>query len=393
MNDGPDKKQSEQSQGKSSGTTQAPTEKKAGGGANIDDLKAKLGLSTRKPKPKPKPKPKTEPKPQTGPAGVRPPARGPGQGQVQQQPQVSQLPQEDIKIDEEVLQSLQGSKWRWPVVVGIVAVFTLLIGVLFGKIMRDRKIDNRKTEEARFLLKYLEHSRAPKLTVDEGTTLQVVEDFNKKVHDLADAFAKANTPQKKQAMQKALKDFLKTTRKFVEKGAYFTIDAAFPDVIYNQKVAFKVVQFINDVKDFYRVALELAKEGATLNAVVGPDPTKKEYRYVEIEATKQNNIPLNKGTWIQAIDWDHVRKSRQGILVPVMPLGAKEGYLLPSKNLTRIDISPIARAKASIYQRSIFVRVAGLFNALKNQGDKLDFPAVKKLLEHYAHREMLFTIF
>jgi len=343
---------------------------------NIDDLKAKLGLTSKPPKKTTKPKP-AEPK------------------LKQQQPaqNAHEFQHDDLPLDEEALQSIRGGSMRWPIVVTIIGVFALLIGILFGKIMRDRKIDNRRTEEAKFILHYLERSRGSKLNSEEGTILTVVQSFNKKVHEITKALINAKTPQKKQAVQNSLKAFLKKTQEFIKKSAYFSIESALPNVIYNQKIAFKVVQFINDVHEFNRLAALLGTEAATLNRIVGPDPTKKQYQYIEMETLEENGLSLHKGIWLEAVDWKNVKKQKGTNIIPVKPFGKKEGYYLPIDNLIKLDITPIVQQKASLYKRLIFARVIKGLMQLKLQGDKLDFPSLKKDLRHYANREMLFTIF
>lgn len=381
MNDGPDKKIPEKTNTGTDPDQQEPEQKKPvpkTPATNIDDLKAKLGLTQ---KPKPKPKPRTMPEPV---------AKKPDFAAAAQSHEVQY---DNSPLDEETLQSIRGGRMRWPIVATIIGIFALLIGILFGKIMRDRKIDNRRTEEARFIKHYLEHSRGSKLNSEDGTILEVVQAFNKKVHQITRGLTKANTPQKKQAMQKNLEEFLKTTQVFVKKSAYFSMDSAFPSVIYNQKVAFKATQFMDDVHEFNRLAWLLAKEASTWQAVVGLGPTKKQYQYIEMEKLEENGITMKKGVWLEAVDWKDIKKQKNTTLVPVKPFGVKEGYYLPSENLAKLDITPIARLKASIYKRMIFARVMKSVMQLKLQGDKLDYPSLKKELRHYANREMLFTIF
>ena len=377
MNDGLDKKKPEKNNSDADTNQQKPEYKTQV--ANIDDLKAKLGL-TQKPKPKPK---TTQPKP----VEKKPESR-------QAKPaQNFEAQYDNTPLDEETLASIRGGRMRWPMVVAIVGIFALLIGILFGKIMRDRKIDNRRTEEARFLLHYLEHARGTKLNREDGTILETVQTFNEKVHTITKGLTNANTPQKKQTVQKSLEDFLKNTQKFVGKSAYFSFDSAFPNVIYNQKIAFKVAEFINYVHEFNRLATLLAKEAKTWQAIAGPDPTKKQYQYIEIKKLDENGFSLNEGTWLEAVDWKRVQKQRGVTLVPVKPFGAKEGYYLPVEKLSKLDVTPMARLKASVYKQLIFRRVMKGVMQLKLQGDKLDFPTLKKEIQHYANREMLFTMF
>jgi hypothetical protein len=355
----------------------ADEEKKEGGQEqkSLEDLKAKLGIVVKKPKEAEPQRPKEEDFKFT----LNAPQ---GQAVQVEEPleQVETLPKKKVPLA--FIGALVGA--------GIVA---LILGLFFGKVMKERAIENMKIKEAQFLLKYFEEATGEKISASEGTILSVVKAHIEDTLNVFNALQKAQDQAALEAAQQKLEEYLKRCAKYAEKQPVFTFDGAFPGVIYDQQVASQVVQFIDGVRKLYQETGLLALEGETLRRIGELEEKGEMIETVVVEPIEEGGEKWLKGYFVAKIDTDNPRVEKGVKEYPVLPVGREKGFYAATTSLVKIDVSPIAKVKGQRYKQAIMARVRARFQAVKQAADLADFEPLRSKLQKSATRTPLFTIF
>ena len=273
-----------------------------------------------------------------------------------------------------------------------VGIGALLTGLLFGKVMEGRVIENFKIKEARYILKYLKTATGEKMTKEEGTVLEVVQAHVDDTNRVYNMLRKATSPEAQQAARAELERYLERCKEYVQKKPVFSLEAAFPDVVFDQKLAARVVMFIEAVRELYDQTAMLAMEGEARKRVRGPGQEPM-IQLMYVEPVDKDGETWLKGIFVAKIDREGKVRRGAKVLYPVLPFGAKKGFLAESSQLAEVDVSPVAKAKAATYVATIDARISRLLQKVKKAADKADFRFLEKELSKRASREPLFTIF
>jgi len=341
---------------------------------SLEDLKAKLGIVVKKPKAEEPQKPKEE--------DFKFTLNAPQAQAVQiEQPleQVEALPKKKVPLP------LVGA------FVGI-GLIGLLLGLFFGKVMKERAIENMKIKEAQFLLRYFEEATGEKISASEGTILAVVKAHIEDTQDVFNALQKARDQASLESAQQKLEEYLIRCREYADKQPIFTFEGAFPGVIYDQQLASQVVQFIDNVRRLYQETALLALEGETLRRIGELEEKGEMIETIVVEPIMEGGEKWLKG-YFAKIDTDNPRVEKGVKEYPVLPVGAEKGFYAPTTALVKIDVSPIAKVKGQRYKQAIMARVRARFAAVKQAADMAAFEPLRAKLQKSATRSPLFTIF
>ncbi len=347
---------------------------------SLEALKAKLGI-----KPRAAEEPVVEaPKPKETVPETKPPVEAP-------QPAAPVITEEELAAISEALPTKKTSS----LVIVIAAVLALFFGMLAGSMLKSRSIENSKTNEANHLLGvFTEDARVE--AIGEGNVL-ILEVFMDHVADLSrvyDALSEAKDPQARAAAEKELTEFLKRTKTFLDRKAYYNIEQVFKGVIFNGDVAFDVVRFVTQVKQIYDHTVLLALEASTLEAVGGlAEEGDTQSQYIFVESLDKEGVRWLKGTWISRIDIDNPRPVNGGVQYALLPVGSGEAFLADSKDLMEIDVTPISKTHAVKYEGAIRARVLARLKEMKDVADQVDFEAIKEKLQALANRGTYITPF
>jgi hypothetical protein len=352
---------------------------------SLDDLKAKLGIAK---------KPKAE-KPITTQMPVVPKAPSatdfaftlnqPGAGQADVEPEETS----------EVRRLLAGRKKLGIGTIGAyagAAVVVLLLGLYFGKVMKERSIENLKSKEADYVLKYLTTAKPGAPGIDESV-MSIVEKHIDDATAVYQSLQKAATDEARLKAEADLMAFLKRCQQFREKKALLTFDGAFPGVIQNQELAAQVVQLIYALQKVYDETAIIGLEADTLDRVKGLEERDGMMQTFLVEPTEEDGKKMLSFRWIAKIDTDNPRDAANGKEYVMIPLGGQQAFWAPEKSLVQFDLKPLAEMKSKRYEQAILTRVQGRLALIKAAGEQVVFKPMKDKLEKVATRPDLFTVF
>lgn len=353
----------------------------AQGPKSLEDLKAKLGIVT---------KPKSQPQAET----ALPKRTTESDFQFSLNAPVAEAPliKEPSEVSAVVVEK-RGLSLQWGVAFAVIAVVVLVVGLFFGKVMKERAIENFKIKEAAFILEYFMKARSDKIAASEGTTLDVVKAHVNDTLAVWNALQKATTPEAQAQALQQLEQYLERCRAYRDKEPLFSIEAVFPGVIFNQELAAKVVRYIEAVKQLYDETTLLALEAETLKRVTELEERGEMVETVYIEPVEEDGEKWYKGVFIAQMDRENPRKEKGVVEYPVLPVGAEKGFFAPTTSLVKVDVSPIARNKSARYRAAIQARVRARLAKVKEAADGAVFDGLEEALKKVASRSPLFTIF
>ncbi len=349
-----------------------------GGGPSLDELKARLGIATKAPA-----APQTPLRKRTQETDFEFSLNAPAQA--------APVLKEPSEVSAVVVQK-KGLSRPWIIAFSAIAVVVLFVGLFFGKVMKERAIENFKIKEAAFILEYFRKARSEKLAPGEGTTLEVVKAHVDDTLAVFSALQKAATPEAQAAASEQLEQYLERCRAYRDKEPVFSVEAVFPGVIFNQELAAHVVRYIEAVQRLYDETALLALEADTLHRVTEPEERGEMIEIVYIEPVEEGGERWFKGVFVQIDRENPVRKNGM-VEYPVLPVGAAKGFLAPTTALAKVDVSPIAQSKSARYKAAIQARVRSRLAKVKEAADLAGFAGLEERLQKAAGRSPLFTIF
>lgn len=353
----------------------------AGQDRSVEDLKAKLGIVK-----------KTKPAEQSGP---KPLSAKDFSFSLNQPVQAQAEQQVEPEETSEVRRLLAGKK---KISVGIIAAYAvaafivLVIGLYFGKVMKERAIENLKSKEAAYVLNYLTTAKPGAPGIDE-TVISIVEKHVDDATAVYQALQKATTEEARLKAEAELHAFLKRCQQFREKKAVLAFESAFPGVIQNPELAAQVAQFIYAVQKVYDETAIIGLEADTLDRVKGLEEREGLMQTFLVEPVEQNGKKMLSFKWISKIDIDNPRETPTGKEYIMIPLGTNQAFWAPEKSLVQFDLKPLAEMKSKRYEQAIMTRVQGRLALIKAAGEQIVFKSLKEKLERLANRPDLFTIF
>ncbi len=350
-----------------------------GAGPSLDELKARLGIATK------------------APAAAETPLRKRTQEtdfqfSLNAPAEAAPILKEPSEVSALVVQQ-KGLSWPWIAAFTILAVIALFVGLFFGKVMKERAIENFKTKEAAFILEYFQKARAEKLAAGEGTTLAVVQAHVDDTIAVFNALQKAATPEAQAAAAQQLDQYLERCRAYRDKQPVFSVEAVFPGVIFDQELAPQVVRFIEAVQRLYDETALLALEADTQRRVTEPEERGEMVETVYVEPVDEGGERWLKGFFIARMDLENPVRKNGTVEYPVLPVGADKGFLAPTTSLVKVDVSPIAKNKSARYKAAIRARVHARLGQVKAAADLAGFAGLEERLRKGAGRSPLFTIF
>lgn len=287
----------------------------------------------------------------------------------------------------------QGISRLWITVFTALAVVALLVGLFFGKVMKERAIENFKVKEAAFILEYFRKARAERLASGEGTTLDVVRAHVDDTLAVFNALQKATTPEAQAAANQQLEQYLDRCRLYRDKQPVFSVEAVFPGVIFNQELAFHVLRYLEAVQNLYDETALLALEADTLHRVTELEERGEMTETIFVEPVEERGEKWLKGYFIARMDLENPVRKNGVVEYPVLPVGAEKGFLVPTTSLAKVDVSPIAQNKSARYKVAIMGRVRARLAKVKAAADMAGFSGLEERLQKVASRPPLFTIF
>lgn len=342
---------------------------------SLDDLKAKLGIA-QKAKPL-QPQPEKVVKPESFSFSLDQPLA---------------QPVEFMEIDEKAISPEKKEVRKWLIVIAGTAVIFSFTGLIFGKIFKERGISNYEVKEAKHLLEYFTTYRTPKLAPEDQSTLKVIENHIEEALNIIQEIDKAADEQARIKAEKDLYEFLKKCKIYVQKEPVFSIEGAFPGVIYHKEVAFQTAQFIAAVQNlFYETAI-LALESETLEGVTSLEDRGNVIQTLFVEETQKEGEKWLKGKWLREVVREEKREGAGGTEYGVIPYEGN-GFYAPTNKLVEVDISLIAKLKSKIYKNAIESRVMNGLGRLKRACDQVSFKPLKEKLEKIANRGEHFLAF
>ncbi|NOZ01421.1 MAG: hypothetical protein GXP54_05970 [Deltaproteobacteria bacterium] len=349
---------------------------------SLDDLKAKLGIVT---------------KTQKSEAVQETPKRTTSEDfdfSLNAPGQASETVMEDSgALDLSFKGDKKGLAARWIIGIAVLAVLTLGIGAFFGKVMKERSIENFKTKEAAYILGYLTSAKGEELGASEGTVLEVLKAHIEDTTAVFSALQKATDPQARLEAQQQMEAFMKRCREYRSKRPVYVLETVFPGVIYNQKLAAEVVRYVEAVRKVWEETSLLALEADTLERVSGLEDKGGMIEKIFVEPEKIKGEKWLKGVFIVRMDESNPTKVKGVTEYPVLPYGAEKGFMAPTTSLVRVDVTPIAKNKSKRYRAAIEARARSRLASLKQAVDLAGFETLQKKLKDLAARPPLFTIF
>lgn len=366
--------QEDGSQSQEQGQTQKPK-----AGPSVEELKAKLGIATKAPKAAGAPAPKRT-------------QESDFQFTLNAPAEAAPVLKEPSEVSALVVEK-KGLSKQWILAFSALAVLALIVGLFFGKVMKERAIENFKKKEAAFILEYFRKARSERLAPGEGSTLEVVKAHVDDTLAVFNAFQNATTPEALQAANEQLMQYLERCRAYRDKQPIFSIEAVFPGVIFNQELAAHVVRFIHAVQRLYDQTALLALEADTLHRVTEPEERGEMIETIFVEPIEENGVKRLKGYFIVKGDWENPMRKDGQVEYAVLPYGAEKGFLAPSTSLAKVDVAPIAQNKSARYRAAIQARVRARLQEVKAAADLASFASLEEKLRKVAERQELFTIF
>ncbi|MBM4395026.1 MAG: hypothetical protein FJ087_04990 [Deltaproteobacteria bacterium] len=374
---------SDQDRRDEAGKESAPAQ---GGGdqARLDDLKAKLGIAR-----------KAKPAEAAAGAPVKKPTAAEDFSFTLNQPvavQVGEAQQEETSEIRRILSGKEKVGLKTILVFVVAGLVVAGFGLYFGKVMKERSLENYKIKEAAFILDYFETSK-PGLPGIEEPSLRIIEAHAAEALAVFQALNKAADDMAAAKAEERLLGFMKACQEYRKKQAGFSFDGAFPGVIFNQEIASQVVAFITAVQRLYDETAIMALEADTYDHVGGLEEKEGLQQTFLVEPEEKDGKKTLKFSWVRA-DTDAPRDGANGQEFAVAPLGEQRGFWAPASSLVQFDIGPIARTKSGKYKDAIQKRVRGRLSAIKQLADQIDtYKGLKDKLEKVAKRNPMFTIF
>lgn len=344
---------------------------------SIEDLKAKLGIKPRKVEEPEAPAPKPTPAPVP----------------VETRPAPSSPPITEAELAE--VHAGAGAKRASIWIAVAVGLLMLVFGVLTGGMLKSRAVENSKTREARHLLEYFTEARVAQIGEGNAPILEVVEGHIADLSRVFDALSKAGENEEAGAQaEQEFMAFLERAQTYRDRRPVFTVEQAFPGVVFNGEIAAQVVEFISQVKQLYDDTVVLALEADTLERVTELEERQTgQNQVIYVEPFEKDGFKWLKGTWISRIDLENPRPIDGGMSYAMLPVGSGEGFVAPTTDLVEIDVTPIARDKSMRYRKAIFDRVKARLGTLKIVADQVRFETLKAELQRLANRGAYITIF
>jgi hypothetical protein len=341
---------------------------------SIEDLKAKLGLKPRKVE-------APEPAPAAAPAAPAEPRPRPAP------PPITEAELAEVHAATPARRSVM---WAAIAAGGVM----LLFGIIAGGMLKSRAVENSKTREARHLLEYFTETRVAQIGEGNEPILDVVEGHIADLSRVFDALSQGEDLQARAEAEKEFVAFLKRAQAYRDRKAFFTLEQAFPGVIFNGELAARVVGYIALVKQLYDDTVMLALEADTLDRVTELEERQAgQSQIIHVEPFEKDGYKWLKGTWISRIDLENPRPVNGGMSYAMLPVGSGDGFVAETTELVEIDVTPIARDKSMRYRQAIFDRVKARLGSLKAVADQIDFEALKGELQRLGNRGTFVTIF
>lgn len=282
---------------------------------------------------------------------------------------------------------------RWIIGIAVLVVVLLGVGTFFGKVMKERSIENYKSREAGYIIGYLTGAKGEKLGVEEGTVLEAVSAHITDTATVYSLLQKATEPQAIVQAEQQLKLYLARCRDYRDKRPLYVFETVFPGVIYNQELAADVVKYVNAVAKVFDETALLALEADTLARVTEIEDKGEMIEKIFIEPSEINGQKWMKGVFITRMDEENPVKEKGVTMYPVLPYGAEKGFLVPTTSLVQVDVVPIAKNKSARYKGAINSRVRSRLAKVKQATDVAGFETLKEKLEKLAARDAFFTLF
>jgi hypothetical protein len=281
------------------------------------------------------------------------------------------------------------------VAIASLGALMLIIGIFFGGVLKGRALENSKTREAKHLIEYLTETPLQQTGKVATTIMAAYQAQVGEVARVVDVLGKASESKDVKVRldaEKELAAFLKRAQDYRDQKPYFSLDQVYPGIVFNGELASQVVNYVEGVKNLYDETVLLALEADTLDRVT-------ETEEKGVGATHVIYIPAagadgtKKAMWVQAVDKENPRQGSDGVEYAVLPVGSDKAQVVAASALAEINIAPIAKEKSVVYKTAIYDRVRARLGQMKMVSETVNFDALKEKLQKYASRGSYITLF
>jgi hypothetical protein len=358
---------------------------------SVEDLKAKLGLKTKKVEEATAAEAARPKAPSAADFGLglgdQRPAPAPGA------PATSSAAAPAVEYGEPV--QAKPMERKHLVAIAAISLLMMIIGVFFGGVLKGRALENSKTREAKHLIEYFTETPLAQTGKAATTVMNAVQAHVGEIARVVDLLGKASESKDVKVRldaEKELTAFLKRAQDYRDLKPFFVLDQAYPGIVFNGELASQVTAYIENVKNLYSETVLLALEADTLERVGETEEKGVGANHVILIQPAEAD-GTRKATWIQAVDKENPRQGPGGVEYAVLPVGGEKGMVVAASSLAEIDISPIAKEKSIVYRSAIFDRVRARLGQMKLVSDQVQFDPLKEKLQKFASRGAYITLF
>lgn len=347
-----------------------------------EDLKAKLGLKLPEKKPVP------------APAAQQPAvSASPSTAVPATAPKTTTSFSAGSRVDDADLSEAKGLSKGLLGVIAVVCLFLFVFGIFVGGLFKSRAIENRKTMEAAHLIEYFTTTNVD--AVNGGT---IMEALNAHMEDTTRVFEMMNKADSAEEIEKAsaeLEAYIKRCQKYRDVKVFFTVDQAFPGVVYNGALASEVVNFMESVRRLYDETVLFALEADTRDRVTAMEDKGAEVKQILFfePFDKENGEKWNRGIWISRVDFENPVKTASGTDYAMIPVGNGKAFKASTTSLVEVDVTPVAVAKSFAHKKAILDRVRARLGQVRVILDEIKYENIDVKLKEVSGRGEYVTFF
>jgi HAMP domain-containing protein len=322
---------------------------------NVEDLKARLGLKIT---PKKEETAKPEEK-QIGDTGL---SMDSIQGTTISEAEIAEMEKDATKPKSGLTKNI--------IITAIVVFVVFVIGLFFGRVLRERRLENIKRTEAEVIAANLATARndvaRSELQKLISAHSRAVREFYGKLQDMR------KNPQTASKMMDELRAFMDVCAVYRDNRVFFTVPMIFPKYVINGELISDVLDYMNTVKILYEKTEAIAAFRDMLVEVTGTEEKGEMKQYILVEPFEKEGLKFLRSTYyIADISLKDIQETKTGALVPVLPVGSSSGELVDTASIVELDIAPVAASKSIRYKTAIMKRVESLIEELKKAADNV----------------------
>ncbi|MBM4388893.1 MAG: hypothetical protein FJ088_14220, partial [Deltaproteobacteria bacterium] len=234
---------------------------------------------------------------------------------------------------------------------GIILV-SLLAGIFFGRVFRDRGVENFKTDEAKRILAFFNDAKAD-LTGQK--LMETITAHLEKARNVLSKMQSDSPDVSREQVEADMKSLLEDCRTFRDSKIFFSAETLYPMEIYDARVASEVMKLASLSLKIYNKTSELADGLDRLEAVTGKDEEGAVLQKIFVEPEEVEGTRFLKGSWLEKVG--DPENGGAVKMFPVKPYGQEKGFLAESTSILNLDISIVMKDKSRKYRQIILAQI------------------------------------